>query len=54
MLFRSTLESRWAALVSKNLSIRAANLTAAAEIEDYQRRAREVERELAQLDVANA
>ena len=26
----STLESRWAALVSKNLSIRAANLTAAA------------------------
>ncbi|WFD48829.1 hypothetical protein GLX27_003500 [Malassezia furfur] len=50
----STLESRWAALVSKNLSIRAANLTAAAEIEDYQRRAREVERELAQLDAANA
>ena len=50
----STLESRWAALVSKNLSIRAANLTAAAEIEEYQRRARQVERELAQLDAASA
>ncbi|WFC96343.1 hypothetical protein MBRA1_003000 [Malassezia brasiliensis] len=50
----STLESRWAALVSKNLSIRAANLTAAAEIEEYQQRARQVEHELAQLDAASA
>lgn len=50
----ATLESRWASLVSKNLSLRAANITAAAETQEYERRARDVERELAQLDAATA
>lgn len=50
----STLESRWAALVSKNLSIRAANLTAAAETAEYQRKSEQLRRELAEMDAAAA
>ena len=48
------LESRWASLVSKNLSIRAANLTAQAETDDYRRRAQAIEHELKQMDAAIA
>lgn len=41
-----TYESRWAALVSKNLSIRAANLTASAELHAFTEQADALQREL--------
>ncbi|WFD01114.1 hypothetical protein MYAM1_003875 [Malassezia yamatoensis] len=44
------LQSRWAALVSKNLSIRAANLTAEVETAEYRKRARVLEQKLREMD----
>ena len=46
----STLESRWSALVSKNLSLSAANITARADIDALSQRKLELEAELARLD----
>ena len=46
----STLENRWGALVSKNLSLSVANLTARADISALSQRKVELEAELARLD----
>lgn len=50
----STLDVRWRDLVSQNLSIKVANLTARAEIEEYRRRTEEARHELALLDQAES
>lgn len=46
----SVLQNRWAGLVSKNLSLSAANLTVRAEIDTLSKRKLELEAELARLD----
>lgn len=46
----SVLQNRWAGLVSKNLSLSAANLTARADIDALSQRKLELEAELARLD----
>ena len=46
----STLENRWGALVSKNLSLSVANLTARADTSALSQRKVELEAELARLD----
>ncbi|PKI82528.1 hypothetical protein MVES1_003925 [Malassezia vespertilionis] len=49
----STYESRWAALVSQNLSLRVANLTAKAETAEYTRRAEQLQKELEAMDATS-
>ena len=46
------LERRWNALVSQNLSIRVATLTARAEAAEYSRRTQAAQAELAKIDAA--
>lgn len=46
----STLEARWGSLVSKNLSIRVANVTARAEIQALAQQRAELEAQLQKMD----